>query len=489
VTIPEYYVFSKFMHGSVPFAVCETTTIPGSINLISKERNMTNYKVQTSFEQTKISFSQSVYHFAVRDVPAMVEEPYAPDMTNYISKVEFELQRSEFPGEQVRNYTTTWQDICDALLLDQDFGVQLQKGRIVKDAVAAINKVAVTPREKMTAAHAFIRSKMIWDGKNGLYPTTTLREAYEKNTGNDADINLLLIVLLNELGLDASPVALSTRDNGILIDSHPVLTQLNYVLAAVTIDGKTWLLDATGKHRPYNFLPSRCLNGSGLVVSKSNMRWLLLLGDEKENTLYHAEMKVSEEGVLTGILNVSQSGYAAEKVRNDYHRDGAEKYFNSLKAHHKDWKTGEITVDNIDSVNSSLSLHYPITSEDIAGQNGNMIYFNVLLGFGQNSNPFKAEKRENVIDFVYPVKDIYFFSFEIPEGFIVESIPEPVKMLLPEQAGSFKFSVSVTGNKISVNSVLSITRTMFTAAEYADLREFFTRVVAKHAQQIVLKKV
>ena len=489
VTIPEYYSYSRLIHGSVPFVISEITTTPGSVTFNEKERSMNSKVVQTSYDQTKIDFSQSVYHLAVRDVPAMVEEPFAPAMTNYISKVEFELQHTQFPGKQVKNYTTSWQDICDELLLDQDFGIQIQKGRIVKDAAAMINKTAGTPFEKMVAAHALIRSEMSWNGRNNLYPTTTLREAYDKKTGNSADINLMLLILLDELGLDPSPVVLSTHDNGILVDSHPVLTQLNYVLASVTIDGKTWLLDATGKHRPYTFLPSRCLNGSGMLVSKNNMRWIPLLGDEKENTLYHAEMKINADGLITGVLNVSQSGYAAEAVRNDYTREGADNYFKTLKEHHKDWKITDIKVDNTDSISASVNQHYQLSSEDIAQLTGNTIYFNALLGFGQNSNPFKAEKRENVVDFMYPVKDVYVFSFEIPEGFMVESMPESVKLLLPGQGGSFKFVVTAVGNKVSVNSALTMTKIMFTAEEYADLRAFFTQVVAKHAQQIVLKKI
>jgi hypothetical protein len=489
VTIPEYYNYSKLIHGGLSFVINETKTIPGSITFMTKERDERNHTVRTSFDQTKIDFSQSVYHFAVSDVPAIVEEPYSPAMTNFISKVEFELQYSKFPGEEKKSYTTTWQDICDDLMINTDFGVQLQRGRILKDAVAAINATNATSLQKVVAAHDFIRSRMIWNDKYGLYPTTSLREAFDKKTGNDADINLLLTLLLKELDLDASPVAISTRDNGVLVESHPVRTQLDYVLASVTIDGKTMLLDATGKQRPYNFLPFRCLNGNGLLVSKTNMRWIPLLGEERDNTLYHAEMKISGDGVVSGTLKVSQSGYSADRVRSDYKTDGREKYLKSLKEHHKEWVISDLILDDIDSITASVNQKYTLSSEEIAVQNGNMIYFNTLVGFGQNSNPFKAEKRENMVDFVYPVKDVYVFFFEIPEGYAVESMPESVKLLMPDQAGSFKFIITALGNKVSINSTLSITKMLFTPAEYDTLRNFFAQIVAKHAQQIVLKKV
>ena len=490
VTIPEYYIYSKLLHGAVPFAISETTTIPGSISIFSKERELSeNYMVKTTFDQTKVDFTQAVYHYAASNVPAIAVEPFSPAMTNFISKVEFELQYSQLPGASRKSYTTTWLDICDDLMRSDDFGAQLQRGRMLKDAVAAIHADNASPLEKVAAAHDFIRSKMIWNDKYGLYPTTDLREAWDKKTGNDADINLMLTLLLKELELDASPVAISTRDNGMLVEQHPVLTQLNYVLASVTIDGKTLLLDATGKHRPMNYLPVRCLNGNGLLVSKDKMRWIPLLGEERDNTLYHADMKLTGDGVVSGVLKVSKSGYAADNVRSEYKKDGEEKYLKSLKEDHKDWQISDFKVENIDSLGVSVNQRYTISSEEIAEQNGNMIYFNTLLGLGQSSNPFKAEKRENLVDFIYPVKDAYVFFFEIPEGYAVESIPESVRLLLPDQAGSFKFIASAAGNKISINSTLSMVKTMFTPAEYADLRNFFALIVAKHAQQIVLKKV
>jgi hypothetical protein len=489
VTIPEYYKFSKLLHGSVPFAISEITTTPGTVSLLSKEREMTGRVVQTTFETIKVNFNQHVYHFAAQDVPAMVEEPYAPAMTNFISKVEFELENSSFPGELVKNYTTTWQDICEKLLLDQDFGVQLQRGRTVKNAAEAINAATTVPLEKMQMAHAMVRSKMTWNGKNSIYPTTTLHDAYEKGSGNSGDINLMLLLLLKELGLDAAPVVLSTRNNGVLVESHPVLTQLNYVIASATIDGKTWLLDATGKHQPLNYIPIACLNGNGLLVSKTGMRWVPLLGEEKQNTLWQAEMKVDAEGTIDGTMTVSHSGYGAEEVRDEYIRDGAEKYVTTLKEHYKDWKITGVKVNNIDSLGSAVSQRYTLSSEDITQVNGSMIYFNNLVGFGRNSNPFKSEKRENSVDFIFPLKDAYVFSYEIPEGFTVHSMPEPARLLLPDQAGTFKFTVTTGGSKIMVNSSLNITKTLFTAEEYAGLREFFTRVVAKYAEQIVLRKI
>ena len=61
-------------------------------------------------------------------------------------------------------------------------------------------------------------------------------------------------------------------------------------------------------------------------------------------------------------------------------------------------------------------------------------------------------------------------------------------IMLPEGAGKFVYNVQVVGNVISITSMLSINRSLFSQDEYPHLREFFNQVVAKQAEQIVLKK-
>ena len=59
---------------------------------------------------------------------------------------------------------------------------------------------------------------------------------------------------------------------------------------------------------------------------------------------------------------------------------------------------------------------------------------------------------------------------------------------LPENAASYVYNVMQTGNQITFTSMFHINRSLFTQLEYPNLREFYNQVVAKQAEQIVLKK-
>ena len=88
-----------------------------------------------------------------------------------------------------------------------------------------------------------------------------------------------------------------------------------------------------------------------------------------------------------------------------------------------------------------------------------------------------------------PREESYLFNYTIPQGYKVEEQPKNVVLALPEKSGQFTYSVTTVGSTIMVTSKVVISRPSFNAADYPYLKEFYNQVVAKHAEQIVLKKI
>src|SRR5205085_10865348 len=114
------------------------------------------------------------------------------------------------------------------------------------------------PLTKAKRVYEFVKQKFEWNGVYGLYSEYGLRKALDLGKGNVGDINLTLIASLVAADLNAEPVILSTRANGFPVELHPVLSDFNYVIARLTIDNKTYLLDATDDFLPFGLIPARC---------------------------------------------------------------------------------------------------------------------------------------------------------------------------------------------------------------------------------------
>ena len=436
-----------------------------------------------------IDYMEYITRLASKDIPAFKEEPYTNSLINYVSKIEFVYSGYQYPQQPLHPVNSTWEEIVTSLLEDTDFGHQINRGSLVNDIVDNISAQATTPYDKMVLACEYIKSNMKWNDHNSKYPTFNLRKAFQLKTGNSADLNLSLVLLLRELGIKADPVILSTRKNGIAFKPQPSISQMNYVIACANIDGKDYLLDATNRNIPFNMLPFQCLNGEGLVVSKGAARWVPLLQEEKNTALYYAVMKILPDGAIKGKLELSQGGYEGATARNEFAREGTLNYRKALIKDLSDWDVDSVSWKNMDNNKESVGTSYLLESDDVAQSGDNMIYLNVLMNMGQNINPFPHEIRNYPVDFGCPERINYVFTYEIPEGYTVESIPEPLNIALPDQGGTFKFYATKEGNKISVSSKFSLNSVFFAQPVYEILREFYHQISLKHAQQIVLKKV
>ena len=116
------------------------------------------------------------------------------------------------------------------------------------------------------------------------------------------------------------------------------------------------------------------------------------------------------------------------------------------------------------------------------------MYITPLFFLAKKENPFKLEKRLFPVDFGLPWKEKDNVNIQIPEGYKVESLPEPLAIGLPENKGVFKYQLTNVGNKIKVVSIFQINSSAISPTYYLALKEFYKKVVEKQTEKIVLVK-
>jgi hypothetical protein len=119
---------------------------------------------------------------------------------------------------------------------------------------------------------------------------------------------------------------------------------------------------------------------------------------------------------------------------------------------------------------------------------GNVFYLNPLLLHKMDENPFKLEVREYPVDYSSPFERIFLCRINMPDGYQVDELPKPKVIALADNAGKYTYSVTQSGNVLNVISNFQINKSIFAQTEYPYLREFYNQVVAKQAEQIVIKK-
>ncbi len=428
----------------------------------------------------------TAYVWRMKDVPALREERYITTLSDYQAKIEFELQQVKYPGEQPRTMTGSWESITSKLLAEDEFGMQLNRSGYFKDQLATIMAANKTPQKQLEAIYAFVQNNMQWDGKYRYYTEESVKKSFEKKTGNSAEVNLLLTAMLLEAGFDAAPVLVSTRSHGRPAKDSPIVNTFNYVITHVKTDNKEILLDATDPLLPFGSLPMRALNGEGRLIKKTDQRWVAL--KPMANAVYtSSDIVLQGDGALTAKVKETAGGYYALNIRQQLKEDGEKEVIDNLRQEIGEYKISEHNFENKHNPAESLNLHYTITSAG-NGQPNTLLYLNPLLGHGEKENPFKAANRRYPVDFATPIDETIVTKYTLPEGYVLEEVPASVNVMLPENGGKFMYMVQQYGNVLQVMSRVNINKPVFYAEEYPYLKEFYNQIIAKHAEQIVLKK-
>ena len=112
-----------------------------------------------------------------------------------------------------------------------------------------------------------------------------------------------------------------------------------------------------------------------------------------------------------------------------------------------------------------------------------------MLFFQLTEKPFKLEKREYPVDFVYPQQDEYTFSITIPDGYKIESVPSPLAIAIDNNMVVFKYNVQTVGNVLQLTAILDVNQSIIPSEYYDSLKDFFKSIVEKQAEKVVLNKI
>lgn len=480
--IPEYFNYRKFMKGYLTASINDFKPENKFFNINYREKTGS---ARTTAVQERVDYVENYNRIVVQNAPAFKSEPYMTTYSDYVSGINFELNTFKLPNEPIQIFNDSWEKLNADYLKRESFGGVLRGSNFLKDHVEIAAAGKAEPKEKTGAIYSYVRGLVEWNGEYRKVPDN-LRSAIEKKKGSSADINVMLVAMLQKAGLSANPVFISTRDHGFIRKEIPVASQFNYVIASVDIDGKTYLLDATDRTLPMNILPQRCLNGEGFIISPDKSGWISL-APTKSRSSATMDLALADDGTMTGKAQFSHDGYFAQRARKSYFTKGQDEYLKDIKSSYG-WDVESSSIENTEKLSEPMKEVYQVKMSEHIQSAGTTMYVNPLFAYRLESNPFQSETRAYPVDYGSPEDQLFMLKLTIPNGWTAEELPQPKVLVLPANGARYTYSISQNGNVISVMSQLSINKPLWSFEEYKPLRDFYIQVVAKQAEQIVLKK-
>ena len=490
--IPEFYKYVTLSQGYHPFFINKVNSSRTSFSFTERvERESRSFATQGSgVNNFKIDGAIDYHTWVMRDIPALKEEPFTTTINNSISKMEFQLNQVVFPNSIPRNYLDSWEKVATDLMADEDFGAHITRpNNWLDNDVEVIVKNAVNEMEKGEKIYAYVRDHFTWNDNNGMYVSKGLKDVFKNKSGSAADINMLLIAMLRTQKIEANPVILSTRNHGFTHEFYPLLNRYNYVIAKIVIDNKEILLDASTSQLDFGKLPAKVYNGQAREIKNNIASPVYLVADSlKEAASTMVYISNMENGAVEGTFTHNYGLYESQRLRNKLTKSISDEFKKSLQQDYPE----EILIDNVhyDSLKllkEPVALKYDLILKSFKDED--IVYFNPLLAEGLKSNPFKAAQRFYPVEMPYTFDDFYLFTMEIPKGYKIDEIPKSVRLNFNEDEGMFEYLISADNQYIQMKVRLVMKRATYVNEDYQYLRDFYTYIVNKEAEQIVFKKI
>jgi len=416
----------------------------------------------------------------------MDDDEFVLNLNDYKSSIKLELHSINVPGQYQKDYTTNWATICGNLESDDDFGVHFKKNMKFHKEVAKKCQ-DMTDREKAEFLFKHVRDSYQWNGKYSRYPENGMKKLYEEETGNSADMNFLLISLLREAGLESNPILTKNRNDGVFNSYIPSLTELNYVLTLVTVDGSDFVLDPSDKNCRFGMLPHRAMNISGVLMDMDNVQVVDLVNPNVYQYMRSSTMSYNQDrNILEGEGREQYKLYAAKRYRDRLNQsekeeeeieEEVEDVYEAIESTGVEDKEGDIKVE-----------FESIIQEDII-EIGDEIFINADLNMGIDENPFHKEEREFPVFFPYKYNVRYVTTIALPENLAVQSMPESVVYNMKDNLGSFMYDAKHIGNNLIINYVFVMKADIIMPIDYPDLKTMYDSILQKRSEKIVLKKI
>jgi len=477
IVVPSYIVF---------------TSIERTGNVSKKVTKRSELKdCDACFFSTEIHSSGTNNVWVRKNIPAYKEEPYMLAKDNYIERIKVHVTATSSNG-----YTfpvlKNWDQLNEDVFYKDDLYTQVfSVNGFLKDETEEIIRDKHTDLDKAKAIFRYVRDNINYK-LSGKFEAGHIKDVLQKKEGNLHGVNLLLTAMLRKAGLNSEPLLVATKNEECLNSLFADPGNINYLVSLLKIDGKTYFLDATEKHIPFDLLPLECYNGLAITVNKKESFAYLNPDSLRDRSFTLVNVTPSEKN--PGKMNIKATynlgRITSYNLRNEWHNDTTL----ALNKIEKEWAIGhDLTiisrsVQNLKNPDSTLKI--TIEAEmDIS--NNDLVYWDPYFDKFFQKNPFPSLDRMFPVTMDYRRDATYVLTLQLPNGYTLDDYPKSTVVKLDDSGVMELQNIArydKEKNQLRIQNHLAANTTAFPVEVYNQLREFYDHVIDEQNKKVVIKK-
>jgi hypothetical protein len=341
----------------------------------------------------------------------------------------------------------------------------------------------------------------------GGYQPHYAADIFRNRYGDCKDKATLLTAMLSAVGVHATLVVVDT-DRGVIDPDAPSIVG-NHVIAAIEIPkgysspklrsvvtsktGRQYLIfDPTWEKTAFGQLEHNLQGGYGVLMDGSDsqaIRFPVLPPDL--NTIHRtATFHLLADGSLQGTVTEKRFGDISEDDRYLYTMGDAKQqsdYRNHVLAQDfTSFTVSDLKVENIEALNKDLTTSYSLAADHFGKSTGPLLMVRPRILGSEDLYVDHKKRHEVPIDLDQTMQEHDDYAIELPPGYTVDEIPDPVKLDLG--FASYESSSTVKDNVLHYTRTYTVREVTLPADKYSDVQKLAGVIAADEQSSAVLKK-
>jgi len=439
---------------------------------------------------------RGVIRMETQNVPAFQIEDYMPPENELKMRVDFAYSERDVEKEPEK----FWKN--EGKKLNGKVESFIGKRKALELVVAQVVSASDSAEEKLRKLYA--RAQQVRNTSFEIEKTeqeqkrekemevNNVEDLLKQGRGNARQINWLFVGLARTAGFEANSVVISSRREYFFKPAMMNASQLNGDVVVVKLDGKDFYCDPGSKFAPFGLMPWEETFVKGLRLDKDGGTWVDTSMPQSSQSKIErkADLKLNEDGSLSGTLTITFSGLEALSRRNDWRDQDETARKKFLEDQVREYIPVGIDVELKNKPEWSVAAPTLVAVYDLkvpgwASAAGRRALLPFGLFSATEKQLFDHTNRVHPLYFEYPFQKEDEVTIQLPLGWQVSSVPKDLNQ--DAKAAVYVRKVQDDKGTLHLRRVLRSELLMVEAKYYPALRAFFQNVRTGDEEQIIVQ--
>jgi len=452
------------------------------------------------------SSGENQWTWELEDLPAIEPEPAMPHWRALAGRLAVTYLAGQGSGEKSN---ASWRDV--GLWYSHLTASRRQPSPDIQQKVAQLTSSLPTPWGKVRALASFVQKDIRYVGIEigiGGYQPHEAQEVFANRYGDCKDKVTLLSTMLGAIGVDSYYVLINTQ-RGVVAPNFPSILNFNHVILAIRVPANApvenlyavrkdpalrplLFFDPTDPLTPLGYLPPSLQGNRGLVVRDDggDLVELPLLPPPTNRLSRTAKVSLNFVGGVVAEVQEVREGAPAEYLRAQLligpTADRTKVLERFLGMFLGGFTLQESSVENLESSDEPLVLHYRFLAQNYGKPAGNLLLLRPRVLGEKGSGLLEKKERKYPVEFPTTMLDSDVFDISLPSGYQVDELPAPTEAHC--SAADYNSKSEVIGGTLRYTRNYTLKDVLVPKERLEELKNFYRQIAADESASAVLKR-